>query len=358
MLDPVSAERHPAEEAIAGMVLCAGLGTRLRPLTERLPKPAVPLCGLPLVQYALALLAGAGVRRAVVNTHHLAEEMAGAARGAAAATGLSLQRSHEPVIAGTGGALREARPLLAGAREIILVNGDVLVEVDLRAALAAHRATGALATMVLMAMPPGARYNAVEVDGAGCVRRIAGKYGPGGDGLRSFHFTGVHVLSSAVLDAVPAQPFANDVNHEVYPALMAEGKVRAHFIQGYWNDLGTPARYLQANLDLLGGRVGLGPFPGADPFSGARPGSQSGLWMAPGARIAPGATIEPPVLLGPGVSIEDGAGVGPGVVAGAGARIGAGAQVREAVLWDGTEVGPGERIERAVAAPGLRVDAG
>src|SRR5512145_3048846 len=100
------------------MVLCAGLGTRLRPLTERLPKPAVPLAGLPLVRYPLALLAAAGVRRAVVNLHHLPEAMEAAAREAAAALGMSLAVSREPVIAGTGGALREARALLEGASEI------------------------------------------------------------------------------------------------------------------------------------------------------------------------------------------------------------------------------------------------
>jgi mannose-1-phosphate guanylyltransferase len=94
---------------LAGMVLCAGLGTRLRPLTARVPKPAVPVCGVPLVRWSLALLAGAGVRRAVVNVHHLPDAMAAAAGSAARALGIALEISREPVIAGTGGALREAR---------------------------------------------------------------------------------------------------------------------------------------------------------------------------------------------------------------------------------------------------------
>ncbi len=180
---------------LAGMVLCAGLGTRLRPLTAQVPKPAVPVCGVPLVRWSLALLAGAGVRRAVVNVHHLPEAMAAAAAEAAAALGLALTLSREPVIAGTGGALREARAALDGASEILLVNGDVLFDLDLGAALAAHRASGALATMVLLPMPAGARYAAVEVDAGGAVRRIAGAFGPGGAGLSPWHFSGVHVLS-------------------------------------------------------------------------------------------------------------------------------------------------------------------
>jgi mannose-1-phosphate guanylyltransferase len=224
------------------MVLAAGLGTRLRPLTEVVPKPAVPVCGVPLVRWALALLAGAGARRAVVNVHHLPAEMARAAREAARALGIALAVSEEPVIAGTGGALREARPLLAGADAILLLNGDVLFDVDLPAALAAHRASGALATMVLLPMPPGARYATVDVDASGAVRRIAGAFGPGGEGLVPWHFSGVHVLSPAILDRVPAEPFECDVNRHVYPPLMRSGAIRGLAVDGYWNDLGTPVR--------------------------------------------------------------------------------------------------------------------
>jgi len=321
-----------------GMVLCAGLGTRLRPLTERIPKPAVPVCGLPLVRFSLALLAGAGVRRAVVNVHHLPAEMARAARDAAGALGIALAVSEEPVIAGTGGALREAGPLLAGADAIFLVNGDVLFDVDLAAALRAHRASGALATMVLLPMPAGARYASVEVDASGAVRRIAGAFGPGGDGLVPWHFSGVHVLSPEILERVPAEPFATDVNRHVYPPLMASGAVRGHVVQGYWNDLGTPARYLEANRDVLLGRVPLARFPGADP----RPGTRE---IAPGVRAAPDASIDPRARL-----------VAP-VFVGAGCTVPAGATVEDAILWEGTQLAPGERVEHAIAAGELRVPA-
>jgi mannose-1-phosphate guanylyltransferase len=309
------------------MVLCAGLGTRLRPLTDLVPKPAVPVCGVSLVRWSLALLAGAGVRRAVVNVHHLPRLMARAAEEAALAAGLPVALSPEPVIAGTGGALREARAHLAGADEIVLLNGDVLFDVDLQGALAAHRASGALATMVLLPMPPGARYATVDVDAGGRVRRIAGRFGPGGDGLVPWHFSGVHVLSAALLDHVPAEPFECDVNRHVYPPLMETGLVRGVVASGYWNDLGTPARYLAANLDVLAGRVPRGRFPGVEPrASGA------------GSVVDRGAAVSDAVL-------------------GAGCRVPAGASVRRAVLWDGTALAPGERLEDAIAAGGLRVPA-
>jgi mannose-1-phosphate guanylyltransferase len=342
---------------LTAMVLCAGLGTRLRPLTDRLPKPAAPLCDVPLVAWTLALLRGAGVRRAVVNVHHLPVEMAAAALAAGGALGVAVQISREPVIAGTGGALREARALLGGADPLLLVNGDVLFDLDLRAALEAHAGSGALATMVLLPMPAGASYASVELDAGGAVRRIAGAFGPGGPALTPWHFSGVHVLAPEILDRVPAEPFAADVNRHVYPPLMDGGRIRGVVASGYWNDLGTPARYLEATADVLGGRVPLLRFAGAEPLSTAAeraPGVRTGA----AAEIAPGARVAGPSYLGPGARVDPGAEVGPGAVVGAGVRVPRGAVVRRAAVWPGTALGPGERVEDAVAAGELRVVAG
>jgi mannose-1-phosphate guanylyltransferase len=341
-------------EDLTAMVLCAGLGTRLRPLTERLPKPAVPLCDVPLVAWTLALLRGAGVRRAVVNTHHRPGAMEAAAREAGRGLGVRVEISHEPAIAGTGGALREARALLRGGGPLVLVNGDVLFDLDLGAALAAHRSSGALATMVLLPMPSGVRYASVELDAGGAVRRIAGAFGPGGGALVPWHFSGVHVLSPEILDHLPTEPFEADVNRHVYPPLMAGGRIRGHLAAGYWNDLGTPRRYLEATRDVLEGRVPLGRFAGAEPLSGAvRP--SEGLWAGPGAEVAPGARLTGPSYLGPGARVEPGAEVGPAAVVGSGAVVPHGAAVVRAVVWPGTVLRPGERVEDAVAAGELRV---
>lgn len=342
---------------LVGMVLCAGLGTRLRPLTLAAAKPAVPVCGVPLVRWALALLAGAGARRAVVNVHHLPDGMARAAEEAGRAVGLPVAVSREPVIAGTGGALREARPLLAGASELALVNGDVLFDLDLPAALAAHRAAGprALATMVLAPMPAGASYAAVEADADLAVRRIAGRFGPGGPGLSPWHFTGVHVLSPALLDHVPADPFDADVNRHVYPALM-DGRVRGVLGRGYWNDLGTPDRYLAANLDVLAGRVPLGRFGRADPFAGTREVAMD-VRAAPSAHVDPAARLLGPALVLDGAVVAAGATVGPLAVIGPGAQVPSGAVVERAVVWGGTALGPGEVVREAIAAGADRVAA-
>jgi len=339
-----------------GMVLCAGLGTRLRPLTSEVPKAAVPVCGVPLLRYAFSLLAGAGVRRVVVNAHHLAGRIVETACAAAQALGQSVVVSREPIIAGTGGALREARAALEGARAIVLMNGDILFDVDLEAALAAHDAAGALATMVLAPMPEGSGYAAVETDASLVVRRVAGRFGPGGEGLVRWHFTGVHILSPELIDRIPPRPFELDVNRQVYPTLFASGLVRGHLASGYWNDLGTPDRYLAANFDLLAGRVPLARFLGADPWRGcARP--SAGLYLDPGAEVEEGAVLLPPALVGQRARIARGAVVGPFVVVGREGRVGPAARVERAVVWEGTVLEPGEELASAVAAGKLRVRA-
>jgi mannose-1-phosphate guanylyltransferase len=323
-------------DGVVGMVLAAGFGTRLRPLTDLLPKPAVPVAGLPLLQFALARMRAAGARRAVVNAHHLAGEMERVALEAGRCAGVQVAISHEPVLAGTGGALREARSWLGGAEAVVLWNGDVLLDLDLARVVASHRASGALATLVLAPMPPGASYATVDVDRSMAVRRIAG-HGPGGADLVPLHFTGVHVLSPELLDRVPGDPFACDVNRQVYPPCLAQGQVRAVVAGGYWNDLGTPARYLQANLDVLTGAAKV-TLPGAEPFALLRE-VAPGVWAAPDAEVDARARLLGPAFIG------------------SGCRVPAGTSVERAVLWPGTALGPGERVVDAVAAGKLRVPA-
>src|SRR5207248_1976894 len=149
---------------VKAMVLCAGFGTRLRPLTDQIPKPLVPLCGVPLLRYNFALLKNAGVNEIVINTHHLAAAMEQGALALARDLGIALHvsREHKHIL-GTGGGVRRAEATL-GSETFFLLNGDMIFDVDLRAALAAHRKAGAIATMVLAPYPRGATYGAVEID--------------------------------------------------------------------------------------------------------------------------------------------------------------------------------------------------
>jgi mannose-1-phosphate guanylyltransferase len=321
---------------LRAFVLAAGLGTRLRPLTERWPKPAVPFLGAPLLRRTFTVLQRAGVDRVAVNTHHLPERMAEAAREEGARLGLTVTVVHEPVIQGTAGGLRGMQAALPGDDPVIAWNGDILFAPDLSAILEAHRRSGAAATMVLLPMPAGRGYGAVEVDAAGSVRRISGA-GTAPPGVTSWHFSGVHVLSPAVFAAMkPSGP--EDINREVYPRLFASGTVRGLSVEAGWSDLGSPATYLDAQADVLAGLV-------EDPLLGRAGGRGR---RTPGPFLAAGARVHPSAVLGADVFVE------------AGVEVPAGARVERSALLAGASVAPGEQVRGEIRweAGGRLVEAG
>ena len=258
------------------------------------------------------MLARAGVTQVGLNTHHLAQRMAQVATAEAARFGLGLTLSHESVIQGTAGGIRGLRQLVEQEDTFVVWNGDALFTPDLGPLLAEHRALRATATLVLLPMPAGAPYASVETDAAGRVRRIAGR-GPGGNSLRPWHFTGVHLLSPRIFSAM-AESGPEDINRDVYPRLLAQGElVRGAVVQAAWRDVGTAEGYLQAQHGATdGGRTGrvwrrLALRPGwqrASPVRGSRgagpghaasarlPGHCSPSWTA--AR-----EVGPNVYLGP-----------------------------------------------------------
>jgi len=336
------------------MVLCAGFGTRLRPLTDRVPKPLVPLCGVPLLRYNFALLKNAGVREIVINTHHLGPTMARGAQAIASELDLELQVSpEEKQILGTGGGVRRAQAML-GAGTFLLMNGDMIFDLDLAAALAAHRKAGAVATMVLAPYPRGATYGAVEVDAQMNVRRIAGRGAQPDPSLSKLHFTGVHVLEPELIAWLPSEG-ESDINRTAYVRAIHDGaRVHGFLQRGYWGDLGAPRSLLRAHLDVLEKRIPLQRFrPEADPFDGCEE-------RAPGVFVHPTAQVEAPltapVLIQAGATIAPGAVIGSGVTIGAKARVDAGAHLEKAVVWERTHVAAGERLVEQIAAPGVRLD--
>jgi mannose-1-phosphate guanylyltransferase len=335
------------------MILCAGLGTRLRPLTERWPKPALPFLGQPLLRYHLAVLKAAGITAVGINTHHLPEVMAATARAECERARLPLHVVHEAVIQGTGGGIRGLREFLAGD-DFFVFNGDILFPVDLRPVLAAHRSSGAAATMVVMPMPPGEKYAAVEMDPGRQVRRIAG-HGPGGQALSPWHFTGVHVMSPRVFDFMsPEGP--EDINRDVYVRMLEAGlSVRGEVVQAYWSDLGTPSRYLATVRDVLFGRVPVDVL-GADSPLAAAPRGAGNWWAHPDAQLG-AAKVAGPAWFGAGSVLADGARIGSAVAVGAGARVGEGARLNRVAVFEETEVAPGEELVEVLAWGAHRVPA-
>ncbi len=308
---------HPPQgpRVTRGAILSAGLGARMGALSGWRPKPLLPTCGRPLIEWGLEALTSVGVSAVGVNTHHLADQLKAALWG----RGEQITWSHEEVLQGTGGGLRDLwRRGLSGADELIALNGDALFDFDLAPLLArhregplspTHRAPPPVATLMLREVEPGDPFGRVGVDAEGRVVRIAEIEGPrAAEAVRVGAFTGAQVLSARALEALPEGPC--DIFRASLKGLMAEGaEVRAAWAPpgSLWVDIGTPARYLHAHLDLLrdpaaawwgrlptcalveGARGRSAVMEGAEVGEGAR--LTGGAWLYPGARVEGGCAI-------------------------------------------------------------------
>ncbi len=287
------------------MVLCAGLGTRLRPLTDERPKPLVPVVGRPLASYALDVLAHHGARHVVANAHHLAAQIEPGLRPFTDRHGMTLTVLREETILGTGGGIRNALPHLGGG-DFVVFNGDVLSAPDLTRVMAHHRDTGALLTMVLREDPRAERAGVIELTRDGRVVRMLNE-GPAHEAPTArCLFTGIYVVSSALAEDLPAEGCV--VRHTLRRLLSSGRRVSGVIDTGPWFDLGTPAAYLDANLAMLRGEIAM---PGFAP-------PQGGSFVGEG--VSPGAVTVRSSVLGDGAMVT-GEGALDSVVVWDGARI-------------------------------------
>jgi NDP-sugar pyrophosphorylase family protein len=241
------------------MVLAAGRGTRLRPLTDVTPKPMIEVAGRPLIAYALGLLRANGIHDTVVNTHHLGDRLR-AGLGDGSAWGVRVHYSHEVELLDTGGGIRAAKPLLEALlpdgvdpsdSPIVILNGDVVCEVALRDVVRFHCDRSALATFVLRHDPQAASYGLFGCDADGRIRRFLGRGEPAA-GLVERMFASVQVLDPRMLDLMPAgRPF--HTMRELYPALFARGeRFFGYAYDGRWFTADTPDDLAAARAALSG----------------------------------------------------------------------------------------------------------
>ena len=285
------------------MLLAAGLGTRLRPLTDLRPKPIVPVANRPLAVFAMEHLARSGVRSVVANTHPQPERVESSLQGVCP-KGVDLRFSRETELLGTAGGLRKARPLFDDPQSpIIVVNGDTLFAPDLGRAYSVHVARGAVATMILRPTDQPARFGAIGIDQNDWVRSLLGT--PSDRRVRqSLMFTGIQILSP---EAFSAMPESGCVIRSAYRHWVDSGAPVLGFIDASpWADLGTVAEYHRLNLELASGSF---TWPGVERHDGC---------ILP-AGFRPSASIQRSVV-GPEVHVA------PGV------------QLDRCVVWPGTRV--------------------
>ncbi len=308
------------------IVLVGGEGTRLRPLTESVPKPALTLVDRPFLAYMIEWLAGHGVTEVVLACGFLPNVLREALAGEEERAGVAIRYVVEPERRGTAGAIRFAADELGDDLDdrFLALNGDVLTDLDLSALLRAHEQRGAQATLGLHPVDDSSAYGLVRSGKEGEVLEFLEKTGEQVPGEIN---AGMYVLERSVLDLIPPDAEVS-IERDVFPRLVGDG-LHGLLLDGYWMDIGTPERYLQASWDILEQRVET--------------------------RVEPTA---PGMLVGEGAEVDPGAKIGPRVVLGRNCRVGGGAEVRESVLLDGCVVAEGARVLGSILSPEVEVGAG
>jgi mannose-1-phosphate guanylyltransferase len=337
---------------VQALVLAGGEGTRLRPLTLTTPKPVLPLAGRPFLSFMLDWLHGHGVEEAILSLGFLSDAVHAVLGDIQ--SGMRLRYVHEDEPLGTAGPVRLAAEEGILADRFFVLNGDVLTDMDLTVELEQHERTGAAGTLALIEVEDVSSYGVVPTDDDDRVLDFREK-SPGPAPTNRIN-AGAYVLERSVVDLIPAGR-AVSFEREVFPKMVGEG-LYGWAADGYWIDIGTPERYLEATGDLLAGRV----------HSTLPPRDQTGSLIydgsvTNGAHIGPHAVVGPHCSVGPDAAIErsvlyDRVVVGSDAVIrdsilGAGARVGTGVRMQDAVIGDGAMIADGVTLE-----PGARVDPG
>jgi mannose-1-phosphate guanylyltransferase len=328
---------------VKALLLAGGFGTRLRPLTFTRPKHLLPIANRPHVEHLFDLLLRHGIEDVVLATSYLAEAFAETVR-AARARGLSVEVTHEREPLGTAGAIKNAQPSVGDARFVVF-NGDVLTDLDLSAVLAFHRSRSAEATIVLTPVEDPSAYGVVPTGDDGRVLGFVEKPSPE-EATTNLINAGVYVFEPSILERVPSGRVWS-AERQLFPGLVAEGApLFALGTDAYWMDIGTPQKYLEANLDALARR-----------FHSSRiePAHNGSVLADVGARVDAAAKVSTSCV-GAGATVEAGAVVHDSVLLPR-VVVSTGATVVRSVLGEGARVAPGARAVGVTIADGQEVPA-
>jgi NDP-sugar pyrophosphorylase family protein len=309
------------------ILLAGGKGTRLRPLTVHTPKPIVPIFNRPFLYYQIDQLRQVPeVDEVILSLNYQPrriEEILGEGEG----LGVRIRYVVEPMPLGTGGAIRYAGDQLT--ESVIVFNGDVLTQVDVNAVLDLHRERKAKATIVLTPVDNPRAYGLVETDDEGNIKQFLEK--PSDDEITCNTINaGIYILEPDTFDRIPKDT-AWSIERSFFPSLIERGETFVAYVDnGYWIDIGTPAKYLQVHRDIMEGRYSAPPFAGL---------AHGVPWIAADAKIDPGVDIQGPCFIDEGVVIKSGARILPYSVLGRQTHVDEQAVVDASVIWPNGWVG-------------------
>lgn len=322
------------------MIMAAGIGTRLRPLTDLMPKPMAPIVNRPALYHILRLLRRHGFTQVVINLHHLPEAIT-EYFGDGSSLGMEITYSFEPELLGTAGGVKKNEAFFGG-KTFLVISGDALTDIDLTGLVAAHRRNGSIATMAVKEVADPTQYGVVVADEEG--RVVAFQEKPSLKEARSrLCNCGIYVFEPEILSHIRKEQF-DDFGRRVFPDMLRQGvPFHVYEVSSYWSDVGNLKEYVRGNSDALNRCVDV-ELPGEE----IRP----GVWAEEGTEISPSAQIEPPVALGRHVSVRSGAVIeGPAVV-GEKCVIGDSARVTRSVLLAGVSIPAGATVIEGVLAQG------
>jgi len=308
------------------VVMAGGEGSRLRPLTCNRPKPLVPICNKPVMEYALELLKRHGVRTCLVTLHYLADEvMAYFGNGSDWEMRLLYSVEEEPL--GTAGSIKRIEEYLTDT--FIVMSGDALTDFDLSAAVKFHKERKAMATLVLTRVANPLEFGMVFTDSESRVTRFLEKPSWGevfSDTINS----GIYIIEPEVFKLLEPRK-SSDFSQDLFPLMLEKDMpIFGYVAEGYWCDVGNPDQYRQAHLDLLDGRIHHSP-----------PGQQlsDNIWVGSGAQIHPSAKLNGPLVIGRNCRVRDSARLAQYSVIGDNCIIEDGAELERLVVWDNAYIG-------------------
>jgi NDP-sugar pyrophosphorylase family protein len=337
------------EAELKAMVLAAGKGTRLFPLTGEIPKPMAPVVDTPIIEHIFGLLSDHGFEEAHVNVNYLADTLLEAYGGGPdgfSVNGMSVHLSREEELTGTAGGVKRLAERFD--ETFVVVSGDALTDIDLTALVEFHRRKGALATVALRRVYDTSEFGVVELDDESNIKGFQEKPDTR-SAISTLANTGIYVFEPRTLDYVPEGEFA-DFARDIFPKLLENGE-RFVGYQGdfYWSDIGTLSAYREAQYDVLSGRV-KARVPGKK--------REGDVWMGDDAQIHPSANLEGYVVVGRDAVIGRDVRIEGDVTVGTDCWVRPGATIKRSILLPGASVGDGAYLEDCIVGHGYDVRGG
>ncbi|BBI35311.1 nucleotidyltransferase family protein [Cohnella abietis] len=325
------------------LFLAGGLGTRLRPLTEHLPKPMALVGNRPWLEHLLLHYKEQGINEFVIAVKHYSE-LIESHLGDGSKYGVRIDYSIEKELLGTAGAIKNAEHLLSD--RFIVVNADIIHQVNLASALKFHINHGGVATICLTEVEDPSQYGVVEQISNHQITRFIEK--PKKEEAPSNRINaGIYIMERRALGFVPSGRSVS-IEKETFPLLIENGSgVYGHPIGGYWMDMGTKDRYRQVHWDVLDRRFPV-KIDGKEVEG-------KGIWLGDNVRVGQGVLFIPPVMIGDNVTIGDRAIIGPYVVVGKSSRIGDQARMANSILWDRCKISAGAQLNECIFGSDMEV---